>query len=784
MSVDVGEGPFVLPVAIGTHRYAAELTEEFVLQTTPALRQAVDQGAEPGENSLNTEGLWARTQRRFEHGEGQEWFDEDDSDRKRISSSANLNLWETGEVSISDGMARHYPGGKTAAAVMLLVNTSVYFSINHQLFMVSNARSQDADEANILNTQLAIPSSSSWWLPRNSSCSVSSVSSRLRLTATGTPDTVDGKSVAAADSVEEMWAWLGGVGGQEFTASCRVRSAAVSRQAFLYIEIIDDNSSSVFATYVTPEVTTQVGVDTQMTVNIPLSSFNAGCRLKVVPCVVGAAVGETHDFSAFQVKNGLDNTTINTALRSRVTGGATSKMGLGDTTNIAAITTDGNAVYFADSNNIYKTTSSIDDRFSIGGAQALAYANGRLLGALANQLFEVDAAGVQTIIATHAASTFVYRQIISAPNGVYVIGDYGSGSNSEIYLLTIDETTGDFNSPVWATTLPALEQARTMLFYGGLMVLGTNRGIRLAQISGGGTLVYGPLIEPNFSGTGLGVGTLTGQGENIWFSFPGYNGNGTGIGRVSLRTLLDPLVPPFAAEAQLTMPSGSTNAECIGLGITTYGEIIAMHPTLGLYVQDSGELHSYGYFYTGWLRFGTTEPKVLTSFSLRHRALKGSIEVDLVTEDFTETLIGTSDVPLSLGAEFPVNVEVGEAFQFKILMRHDEVSPWEGPTLLRWTAKALVAPERVDEFVIPLRLYQEVAGGPDEDTPITLDPKAEWLYLKGLEAGGTVVDLTMGNDTYKVRVDRVKMQPREWTDDKEFFEGICLVRMVTTEPVA
>lgn len=84
--------PTVLPAAIDGHPYVVELSR-YERRTLPALRPPQDSAAEPGENSLNTEGYWRRSQTDWSLGAGQDFFDNEGSSRRRFTSSKGVDVW-------------------------------------------------------------------------------------------------------------------------------------------------------------------------------------------------------------------------------------------------------------------------------------------------------------------------------------------------------------------------------------------------------------------------------------------------------------------------------------------------------------------------------------------------------------------------------------------------------------------------------------------------------------------------------------------------------------------
>lgn len=95
--------PYLLPVALGGRPYLIDLTQ-YRRSTVPALRQPQDTGEEVGENSLNTEGLWTRAQSDFSLGSGQEFFDDDDSLRRRFYRSIGIDPWTRNQATLLPGV--------------------------------------------------------------------------------------------------------------------------------------------------------------------------------------------------------------------------------------------------------------------------------------------------------------------------------------------------------------------------------------------------------------------------------------------------------------------------------------------------------------------------------------------------------------------------------------------------------------------------------------------------------------------------------------------------------
>jgi hypothetical protein len=89
--------PAEYPVAIAGHPYFIE-PSMYRLTHIPQRREAQDQTAEPGEQSINPAGMWRRSQSDWSLGAGQLWLDEAESTRRRFHTSLGIDVFNDREV--------------------------------------------------------------------------------------------------------------------------------------------------------------------------------------------------------------------------------------------------------------------------------------------------------------------------------------------------------------------------------------------------------------------------------------------------------------------------------------------------------------------------------------------------------------------------------------------------------------------------------------------------------------------------------------------------------------
>ena len=93
--------PFVFPVAINGRSYIVDSKSgEFTRQYDDRVRDSVDQSAEPGEASINSQGLWRRSQSSWHYGAGQKHSDTADAEPYRFNTSKGINVWTSGTLSL------------------------------------------------------------------------------------------------------------------------------------------------------------------------------------------------------------------------------------------------------------------------------------------------------------------------------------------------------------------------------------------------------------------------------------------------------------------------------------------------------------------------------------------------------------------------------------------------------------------------------------------------------------------------------------------------------------
>jgi hypothetical protein len=127
------------------------------------------------------------------------------------------------------------------------------------------------------------------------------------------------------------------------------------------------------------------------------------------------------------------------------------------------------------------------------------YVKQRLVFAVNNFVYEMPSSATNfnqaVLVYTHPSTSFVFSSITESGTAVYIAGY--EGIKSSIFRFSLDSTTGSMpvlTSAITAAEMPVGETINKIYEYLGYMMIGTNKGVRVAEIKADGSLTYGPLI--------------------------------------------------------------------------------------------------------------------------------------------------------------------------------------------------------------------------------------------------------------------------------------------------
>lgn len=128
----------------------------------------------------------------------------------------------------------------------------------------------------------------------------------------------------------------------------------------------------------------------------------------------------------------------------------------------------------------------------------MEYVKERIVMCSNNKVYEFasNASTLPAAVYTHGDDDHIFTSITASGPAIYIAGY--SGIQSNIYKFTLTTSTGampSLTSAITAAEMPVGEVIHKIYYYLGYMIIGTSKGVRVAQVNDqDGSLAYGPLI--------------------------------------------------------------------------------------------------------------------------------------------------------------------------------------------------------------------------------------------------------------------------------------------------
>jgi hypothetical protein len=409
------------------------------------------------------------------------------------------------------------------------------------------------------------------------------------------------------------------------------------------------------------------------------------------------------------------NTTINNYVPAGTAVTYTHAVTAGLDTATLAIATDGSHLFIADNDHIYTgpiatPTAGYSEYYNTGNEKVvLAWVKQRLVGAIGRSIYELTAAKgsshtLPTALYTHPNDDWTWTSISEGGSAIYAAGY--SGTNGAIYKFVLSTSTGSLptlTSGIIAAQLPSGEYPNKIESYLGYLVIGTNKGVRVASISDtSGDLSYGPLII-EAANTGLDFAF-----RDRFVYATGSIGGYPGLYRIDLGNEIETLRFAYASDTFLSGVSGyATSVDFVGtsnqIAFTTSG-------SNGIAIQSTTVLAPTGYIKTGKIRYGTLEPKNFKRLIARGSFTSGETILSSVATNAGGSETEYDHIGYSLNVE-PVEVTTSqpataeEFLAYKFTFSRDATDTTLGPTFKGYQAKATIATPRVRVIKFPVYCF-------------------------------------------------------------------------------
>lgn len=347
---------------------------------------------------------------------------------------------------------------------------------------------------------------------------------------------------------------------------------------------------------------------------------------------------------------------------------------------------------------------------------------------------------------THGNTDWAWTAITGGPDAIYFSGY--SGDKSAIYGATIKTDGTALDAPAVVASLPTGEIVRSMRAYLSVLVIGTDKGFRIATMGGSaGQLILGSLIAMSNAPT-----CFESQDRFVWFGWTNYDSTSTGLGRMDL-SVFNGDAPAYASDLMVTTQGAVTSVVTFG-GLRVF--TVAAH---GLYAESANKVAS-GTVSGGWLNYALADPKVAIKLNTQYRVGQGSFVASLAADDQATVQVGNT-VQTSAIAGNSISQALAQVqahvFEVTYALSRSATDTTQGPVIDRSTLMVEPAPERRAIFTVPLQLHTSMrdrAGAAIHFSPIT-----ERAIFYTLLQNRSIVPFQDFEQNYSVIVDDFKWVP-------------------------
>ena len=474
-----------------------------------------------------------------------------------------------------------------------------------------------------------------------------------------------------------------------------------------------------------------------------------------------------------------------TTLKDITTTGSTNTTYATTASAIVDVVSNGTTLFIANATRIYYqtigATGALNNHYSTGTAAVkMAWVKQRLVAGIGTSIYELTGAlgttTLPTATYTHPNTGWTWTSISEGGSAIYAAGYAGGNGAIYKFVLSTAGVMPTLTSGIIAAQLPSGEYPLKIESYLGYLVIGTNKGVRVASISDtNGDLSYGPLII-EAANTGLDFAF-----RDRFVYVTGSINTYAGLYKIDLGNELETLRFAYANDTYLDGVTGyATSVDFVGnsnqIAFTTSG-------SNGIAIQSTTVLAPSGYITTGNIRYGTLEPKNFKRLVGRGNFDYGSMTLETVTAAGTEyeILAYSADVdPIEVTTSSPETAQ--EYLAYKFVLTRDTTDTTKGPIFKGYQAKATIATPRQRMMRFPVYCFDIETDRYNSMFGYEGRAFSKIQTLEDLEQNGDVItwqDLTTG-ETRQAVIEQITFT-RMTPPDKRFdgFGGVLEITIRT-----
>ncbi len=343
-------------------------------------------------------------------------------------------------------------------------------------------------------------------------------------------------------------------------------------------------------------------------------------------------------------------------------------------------------------------TGDVTQMFQSGDTEilyaAMEFIKDRIILCVNNKVFEVatDATTLPSAVYTNPNTNYHYTSVAASGPAIYTAGHSGIYSTIQKYTLASNGSMPVLSSAVVAAELPAGEIIEKIYYYLGYMMIGTNKGIRVAAINDqDGSIKYGPLVVE----TSQPCYDFAARDHYVWCA-TGIGSLNGGLIRIDLDNELDTLRFAYANDLEISQTTEHFTTAVAFVGATNKLAFATAHNTTnGAIYTESSNLVPSGFITTGNIRYGTLEPKNFKRLLGRGDFTYGSMTLETIDKngvEYDHISYDSAIPPIEVGTSSPATAQ--EYVAYKFILYRDATTSSLGPTFKGYQAKATIATPR------------------------------------------------------------------------------------------
>ena len=363
---------------------------------------------------------------------------------------------------------------------------------------------------------------------------------------------------------------------------------------------------------------------------------------------------------------------------------------------------------------------------------------------------------------TTVPKNWVWSGITEANNAIYIAGN--SGEHSQMFKLAVNNDAS-LGTLVNAALLPRGEVITSLYCYlGTYIMVGTNKGARIATTDTNGDITYGPLVFHSDNP----VYDFEGRDSYIWCTNTNGVNSNSGTMRINLAQPItlsgyaQPISTGVYARATDVYADATTGTV---QSVRIFGDnnitIFSINGS-GVWIEHPTELVETGQIRNARIRYDTMENKAWKRIRIRtdDDLAGGDIEIykigptsDTVITTLYEGNSTTADIDLGT-----VYNEAGPDASFKLTFTRNSTDATTGPVVVGIAVKALPTPTRARVLQIPLFCYDKETDKTGNIIGYEGYSRERLNALETIEANGQTVilqDFNQNGEPTEVIIDQV-----------------------------